>query len=177
MAIPPVTPSNAYGTAQAQTPARTSSQQQKLELNASILEANRASFNVTNQPLSLLFSTAIAKLNEILAPTLGENAIQNAAASGTDFSPEATAQRIVSLSTGFYSAFKAQHPNESDAAVQEKFMATISEGVDRGFNEAKTILSGLNVLQGSIADNIDKTYSLVQDGLNAFKAQFANQSA
>ena len=177
MTIPPVTPANAYGTAQAQTPARTASQQQKLEFNASLLQANQDSFSATNQPLSLLFSTAIAKLNEMLAPTLGENAIQNAAASGIDFSPEATAQRIVSLSTGFYSAFKAQHPDESDAAVQEKFMATISKGIDRGFSEAKTILSGLNVLQGSIADNIDQTYSLVQDGLSAFKAQFANQSA
>jgi len=109
MAISPVTPSNAYGSAQAQTTG-TSSQQQKVELNASILQAN-------------------------------------------------------------------QDPDESDAAVQEKFMAVIGEGIDRGFSEAKTILSGLNVLQGSIADNIDQTYSLVQDGLKAFKAQFADQSA
>lgn len=177
MAISPVTPINAYKTAQTQPPARTSSQQQKLELNASILQTTQASLSVSNQPLSLLFSTAIAKLNEALAPTLGANAIQNAAASGIDFSPEATAQRIVSLSTGFYSAFKAQHPNESDAAVQEKFISTINQGINRGFNEARTILAGLNVLQGNIAGNIDQTYSLVQDGLNAFKAQFANQSA
>ena len=177
MSISPLAPSSAYGTAQTQIPERTSSQQQKLELNAAIVQSTQASLSVTDQPLSLLFSTAITKLNEFLAPTLGENAIQNAAASGNDFSPEATAQRIVSLSTGFYSAFKAQHANESDAAAQEKFMATISQGIDRGFSEARSILAGLKVLEGNIAGNIDQTYALVQDGLNAFKAQFSSQSA
>ena len=66
MAISPVTPSNVHGSAQTQTTG-TSSQQQKEELNASILQANQGNFNATNQPLSLLFSTAIAKLNEMLA--------------------------------------------------------------------------------------------------------------
>ena len=34
------------------------------------------------------------------------------------------------------------------------------------------ILSGLKVLQGDIADGVDKTYSLVQEGLQAFRDSF-----
>ncbi len=38
------------------------------------------------------------------------------------------------------------------------------------FKEASDILSGLNVLNGDIASNIDKTYDLVQKGYADFEA-------
>lgn len=47
-------------------------------------------------------------------------------------------------------------------------MDTIKGGIEKGFKEARDILKGLKVLGGDIASNIDKTYELVQKGLDAF---------
>ena len=52
-----------------------------------------------DQSLNLVLKTAIEGINAELAPTLGANAIQTAVDNGIDVSPEATAERIVSLST------------------------------------------------------------------------------
>ncbi|UUZ55674.1 DUF5610 domain-containing protein [Massilia sp. H-1] len=69
--------------------------------------AERGHFGLSNDPLALLLRSAIEGVNEALAPTLGKDAIQNAAAT-QDNSPEATAGRIVQLSTAFYDAFRQQ---------------------------------------------------------------------
>ena len=141
----------------------------KQEVNVSILTATaEVSVSTGNRPLTMLLKSAIEHLNEVLEPELGPNAIQAAVDEGVDVSPEATAQRIVSLSTGFFEAFKAQNPNEDEAVLLERFMETIGKGVEQGFKEAREILDGLQVLEGDIANNIDKTYELVQEGLKEF---------
>lgn len=72
----------------------------KLQLNASIMQASlNVSIGSENEPLALLYKTAITNINEALKGQYGEDAIQNAASQ--DNSAEATANRIVSLSTGF----------------------------------------------------------------------------
>jgi len=144
-------------------------QKQKHELNASIVTATaEVSISAGNKHLAMLLQSAIEHLNGVLEPELGPNAIQTAVDDGVDVSPEATAQRIVSLSTGFFEAFKAQHPNEDEAVVLERFMETIGGGIEQGFKEAREILGGLQILEGDIATNVDKTYDLVQQGLNEF---------
>jgi hypothetical protein len=154
-------------------PKLTPGQQQKASLNVSILESAQVSLGAKDQPLVLLLRTAIDKINESLAPELGEDAIQKAVDSGLDTSPEATAERIVSLSTAFFDAYQEQNPTQDDAVALEKFMATIGSGIDKGFEEARNILEGLNVLDGQIASDIDETYSLVQEKLAAFEALLA----
>ncbi|MCL6484445.1 MAG: DUF5610 domain-containing protein, partial [Janthinobacterium lividum] len=74
------------------------------------------------------------------------------------------------LSTGFFDAYKKQNPGLDDATALSKFMDTISGGMEKGFKEARDILSGLNVLNGDLASNIDKTYELVQKGYADFIA-------
>ncbi len=137
------------------------------QLNSSILQSS-ITVNAGNEPLALVLKSAITGINEQLAPQFGENAIQNAA--GQDNSPEATAERIVSLSTGFFEAFKKQNPELSEDAAASKFLDTIKGGIEKGFGEAKDILQGLKVLNGEVASNIDKTYDLVQQGLAKFAA-------
>jgi len=112
------------------------------------------------------FRQAIAGINDILEPEFGQNAIQNAVSQ--DNTPEGTAERIVSLSTGFFEAFKQQHAGEPEADVLEQFMATIRGGFEQGYKEARDILQGMNVLNDDIASNIDKTYALVLQGYAAF---------
>lgn len=147
---------------------------QKAARNAAILQATSATLGARDQPLALLLRTAIDRLNEQLEPELGPNAIQSTVDSGVDTSPEATAERIVSLSTAFYGAFQRQHPDEAEPLA--RFMDVIREGIDRGFSEAREILDGLQVLQGGIASNIDKTYELVQQGLSSFEQRLGGEA-
>ena len=153
----------------------TQAQQQKASMNVAILESAQVTIGAVDEPLSLLLKTAIDSINEVLAPELGEDAIQKAADSGLDVSPEATAERIVSLSTNFYNAFKQQHPGEDESTVLQNFIDTISGGIEKGFNEARNILEGLQVLEGDIATDIDKTFTLVQEKLAAFETAVSEQ--
>lgn len=138
-------------------------------LNASILKASmEVSLSAGNHSMSLLYKTAIENLNQVLAPELGENAIQAAADSGLDFSPEATAERIVSMSTAFFGKYAENHPEKDLETALNDFAKLIGGGIDKGFAEARQILDGLQVLKGDIASNIDKTYDLVQSGLKSF---------
>lgn len=145
-------------------------QEQRSRQNAAIVASSEtAAIRAGNEPLALLFRSAIEQLNEALRPTLGENAIQNAMSQ--DNSPEGTAGRIVALSTGFFEAFKQQHPGEPEDEVLKKFMATIRSGFEQGFNEARTILEGLGVFGGDIAAGVNRTYELVQQGYAAFEQE------
>lgn len=142
------------------------------QLNVSIVQASLSvSISSQNEPLALLFKSAIDSLNEALKPTLGENAIQNAV--NQDNTPEGTAGRIVSLSTGFFDAFRQQHADLNDADALNQFMSIIRGGFEKGFQEAKDILQGLKVLSGDIEANINKTYDLVQKGYADFEASHA----
>ncbi|MBC7859333.1 MAG: DUF5610 domain-containing protein, partial [Burkholderiaceae bacterium] len=150
----------------------------KAQLNSSILQASlTVSIGAQNEPLALLLKSAITGINEALKGQYGEDAIQNAVAQ--DNTPQGTADRIVSLSTGFFEAYKQQHPDEDEAVAMDKFMSTIRGGMEKGFQEARDILQGLKVLQGDVAGNIDQTYELVQKGYAAFEAAHrpAEQSA
>lgn len=148
----------------------------KMQLNVSILqESASVSLNSENDPLALVYKSAITSINEQLEADFGPDAIQNAA--GQDNSPEGTAGRIVSLSTAFFSAFQQQHSElEGDDALS-RFMDTIKGGIEKGFKEARDILQGLQVLGGDVAANIDKTYELVMKGLDDFVAKQGRQSA
>lgn len=141
----------------------------KKMLNASILEAS-LKFNETiaDQPLSLLLKTALEGINDVLKEMGVETTIEQAYESGVDVSPEATAERIVAFSTQFFSSYQDQHPELDAEQALTKFIEVIGDGIEQGFSEARNVLSGLNVLEGDIATNIDKTYELVLQGLQDF---------
>ncbi|KZY29116.1 MULTISPECIES: DUF5610 domain-containing protein [unclassified Oleiphilus] len=146
------------------------------EFNAAVLNANyEVSLSVKNEPMSLLYQTAIDAINKELEGDFGENSIQSGYEQGLDVSPEATAGRIVNFSTSLFPLYQQQHPELNESEQVEKFVDIISGGIDTGFSEAREILDGLGVLEGEIAENIDKTYDLVQEGLQAFKKQFEVQ--
>nr|WP_173346327.1 DUF5610 domain-containing protein [Pseudoduganella dura] len=129
------------------------------------------SIGVGGNPQALLYKSAITSINEALRAELGENAVQNAARQ--DNSPQATADRIVSLASGFYEVFKRQNPQMEDDAALQKFMDAVKGGVEQGFKEARDILKGLNALGGDVAANIDKTYEFVTRGFDSFAARMA----
>ncbi len=139
----------------------------KAQFNLSIVQSSlEVSLQSGNDPLSLVYKTAIENINDILRPQLGDNAVQNAASQ--DNSPEGTAGRIVSFITNMFELYKQNNPDKDDATNIDDYMNLIFKGVDQGFKEARGILESLSVLQGDIASNIDKTYDLVQKSLNDF---------
>lgn len=171
-------PNNAAQSAKAdETKAPTQTQLSASDLrkqqNVQILQASMdVSIQSSNSSLTLLYRTAIDRINELLAPELGPNAI--GAADAPDASPEATAGRILSLSTAFYGAYAAQPKNKDKGTetLARDFVSLIRGGFERGFGEARDILSGLNVLgaDSPIEQGINKTYALVMKGYDDFLA-------
>lgn len=173
--LPDVASSRASNRGNKPVESATTPTESRAQLNTSIIQATlEVSISTQNEPLALLLKSAITGINELLEPEFGPNAIQNAVSQ--DNTPEGTAGRIVSLSTGFFEAFKQQHAGEDEATVLEKFMATIRSGFEQGYNEARDILQGLRVLNGDIASNIEKTYALVQQGYAEFEAARSSPS-
>jgi len=144
----------------------------KQTLNAAIIESAINVSSASSSPQVLVLKAALEGINDALRASMGENAIQNTYDSGLDVSPDATADRIVSLSTAFFGSYQEQHPELSQQEALIKFTDLISGGIDTGFSEARDILSGLSVLEGDIATDIDSTYELVQEKLNAFIESF-----
>ncbi len=148
--------------------AATTATKAKAALNTAIVQASlNVSISSGNEPLALLYKSAIEGINEKLAPTLGPDAIQNAAAN-QDNSADATADRIVKLSTAFYDAYRKQNGLEDNEDSRKQFIDVIQGGFEQGFKEAQDVLQGLKVLGGDIAAGIDKTHELVLKGFQDF---------
>lgn len=137
------------------------------------------------QPLHLVFKSIMEELNAVIEVDFnkekgdavkGDEATKETTKLKTvglpeEFTPEATADRIVDLATSFFPAYKEQHPDLDEETALDRFLSIIGSGIDKGFDEARKVLDGLAVLNGDIASNIDKTYKLVQDGLESFKLE------
>ncbi len=159
-----------------QKTAAASREGQKAQLGVQIVQASLdVSISSGNNSLALLYRSAIDSINEHLAPALGPNAIQHAM--GQDNSPEGTAGRILSMSTGFYEAYAAQRPNDDPEQVLRDFVDVIRGGFEKGYNEAAGILQGLGVMgEGSfVAEEIGKTFQLVQQGYDDFLNSMLDQ--
>lgn len=139
----------------------------RAQQNREIVQASvSVSLSSGNEPLALMLKGAVQGINEALAPTLGPDAIQNAMSQ--DNSPEGTANRILSLSTGFFEAYAKQNPDKDPETLVKDFVSTIRGGFEQGFKEASNILKGLNALGDDIKGSIDQTYALVQKGYDDF---------
>ena len=131
--------------------------------------------------LKLTFQAAMEKLNEVLSAEFGieeggtapisEEALK--AQGGMEYwTPENTAKRIVDGSTAFLAGFQAANPELEGEALMDRFLEVVGGGIAQGFDEAKGLLGDLDVLKGDIADNIESTFTLVQDGLQNFRNQY-----
>ena len=111
---------------------------------------------IDQTPLTLAYQAAIDRINEAVAPYLGENAVIRGDKAEVDVSPPITADRF---------------PNDDTETTINHFVDTIRGGVEQGFTEARDILNGLGVLEGDIEANVDLTFNLVLDGLTEFQSR------
>ena len=94
--------------------------------------------------------------------------VESLLGSGLDFSPEATANRIVSFAVGFFGSFKANHQEDGPADQIDGFSEMIKGAVEQGFTEARDILEGIGDISSETASDIDATFSLVMSGIDEF---------
>ncbi|MBU1309111.1 MAG: DUF5610 domain-containing protein [Gammaproteobacteria bacterium] len=152
--------------------------QAKQAQNVAILRANeQVSLRSNNDSLSLLYKTALEGINAELEPVLGENAAQKVYDSGIDTSPEATAERIVAFATAFYSRYKELAGAETEQQTLDDFLALITPGIEKGFADAKEILTNLKVYEGDVESGVDSTYDLVNKGLASFRERMLELAA
>lgn len=126
--------------------------------------------------LKMTYQAAIDKINEVLTPQLGENAISKEALKkqgGMDYwTPENTAGRIVNGATAFLPAFQKANPDLEGEALMTKFMDVVGGGLQQGFDEAQGILSDLKVFDGKVKDTFTATTDLVSKGMENFRRDF-----
>ncbi|MEG2047566.1 MAG: DUF5610 domain-containing protein [Comamonas sp.] len=157
---------------EAQRSAATSREGQRAQHNAQILQASMdVSISAGNKSMTLLYRAAVDKLNEVLEPELGPDAI--AQAQQQDQSSEAVANRIVSLSTALFERYAAKYPKKDPETLLQDFVATIRSGFEQGYGEATGILQGLSVWgeDSPVRSAIERTYGLVQQGFDDFLQQ------
>lgn len=152
-----------------------SSQLNKQKLNATIMENQlKLSTGDDDNSMRLLYKTALEGINKELEAEFGPNAAEKIKNSGVDTSPQATADRIVGFATAFYQKYSEQNPDMPEEERLDKFLALVGGGVDKGFEDARGILDGLGVLEGKVSDDIDSTYSLIQEGFAKFREMILN---
>lgn len=158
---------NSAAASRLQRQAPTTESELRKDLHSGILQASiEVSIRSGDQSQALLLRSAIEGIDEALAPTLGPQAIQNSM--DQDRSAEATAGRIVSMSTAFFEAYAARRQDDAPATVLRDFIDVIRGGFESGFGEAREILEGLGVFKGAVEADVMKTRELVLEGYDRF---------
>ena len=84
----------------------------------------------------VLQDSMLDKLNAAFAAAGMDTTVDILLQSGTNFSPQATAQRIVNFSTSFFGSFKQNHADEAGQPQASDFAAMIKGAIEEGFASA-----------------------------------------
>jgi len=114
---------------------------------------------------SLSPETSQKVLNEKLVDSIDKVLQKNRAApirtlNPQDYTPKAVSDRILNYVQDAID--RAETRGDSRSAL----LAEARQGVKRGFQDAENILSSLNALSGKIAENVQRTFDLIQGGLD-----------
>lgn len=159
-----------------QTTLPTNAAEARLQSNKSLLENVFGGSAGDAKAQRILYQEAVVQLEAILKEALGDESFsleelakETSGVEGQEdyWSPEKTADRIVTGAMGFFETFKKQNPNLSETEQVEKFMSIIAPAIDKGVGEATKILEGFGVFDGAIKDNALKTQELVHEKLEA----------
>ena len=118
---------------------------------------------------------------QVLATELGQsfaNAMRDAGIEGQalddvlsgviDFSPEATAKRIVDFASSFFGSFQANNADQDGNSQIDGFSELIRGAIEKGFAQAKDILEGIAKISAGVAADMDETFVLVMKGIDDF---------
>ena len=117
------------------------------------------------------------KLNTMFQEEGMETTVDSLLESGLNFSPEATANRIVELATGFFEQYQTNNQGTEEGEQKEGFVEMIKGAVEEGFAAAQEMLEWLGKIDPDVQGEIDKTSDLVVNGIDDWASERAEQVA
>ena len=117
------------------------------------------------------------KLNAMFQEAGMDTTVDSLLQSGLDYSPEATASRIVEFATGFFGQYQGNNEGTEESEQIEGFVAMIKGAVEEGFAGAQEMLEGLGEIDPDVQGGIDKTSDLVVKGIDDWASERAEQVA
>ena len=117
------------------------------------------------------------KLNATFQEAGMDTTVDSLIESGLDFSPEATANRIVELATSFFGQYQTNNEGIGEGEQIEGFVEMIKGAVEEGFAGAQEMLEGLGDIDPDVQGGIDKTSDLVVKGIDDWASERAEQVA
>lgn len=117
--------------------------------------------------LSLTSKNIVDKINELLKAKVPDG-VQSL--NPDDVTPEATADKIVQGATAFFDVFAKQNPNLEGEELLNKFVETISGGIQTGYDDASSTLEALGAFEvDGVKSGIEETKKLIGEKLEAWK--------
>lgn len=129
---------------------------------------------LTKEYLQMALTTRVGKSVE---DALKVHGLSLSDAVGVDVSAEATSDRIVTGTTAMLGIFARQNPNLSKAELIDKFEQTIRGGIDRGYQEALSILEAVESFDEGIRGLGQRTIELVHEKLDGYFAKLRESIA
>jgi len=111
------------------------------------------------------------ELNSMFQQAGMDTSVSSLLEGGMDFSPTATAQRIVEFATGFFGQFQNNNADQGGAEQLDGFASLIKGAIEEGFASAQDILEGLGEIASGIQSDIDETFQLTMKGIDDFVAE------
>lgn len=123
----------------------------------------------SQNPYALTAREILARINEELKDELPEGV---ESLDPNDYTPEATADRIVAGVTAFFDVFARQNKELQGDELVDAFIETVKRGVQKGYDEAYKILEGIGAFEvEGVREGIEQTKILVESKLDAFAAE------
>lgn len=133
-------------------------------------ESDRISIGFDGQGKNLAVAARkiIDRLNELLKDTLPEG-IESL--KPEDYTPQATADRIVKATTAFFDIYAEQHPELEGEELLQSFLTTIRGGIEKGYGEAYGMLESMGAFQfDGVRESVEQTKLLIDAKLKSYEA-------
>ncbi len=141
-----------------------------------LVDAVQVDIEITGEFTSRVLRDSLEdKLNAAFEQAGIDTSVESLLQSGTDFSPAATAQRIVDFATGFFGQFQTNNSEGGQTPQLQGFATMIKGAIEEGFASAQDLLKGLGEISSGIQQDIDKTFELTIRGINDFVAKQSQQ--
>jgi hypothetical protein len=143
----------------------------RTSMNAMIIEASlKISISSGDNAQGLLYRTTLESIYEAINTKFESKITPEYQMPETIDSPETASNTILTFSLGLYASYSSRYSSQDESTTATNFIDLVRGGFEKGFNEAVDILKGLDVFKGNVADEINKTWELVQKGFDDFLA-------
>lgn len=123
---------------------------------------------VTKDFLQSALTTEIGKQ---VQDVLGKHGLSLTDAAGLDWSAEATSDRIVAGTTALLHTFARQNPELSNEELLDRFESTIRSSIDRGYQQALSILEAVSTFSPEVKELGQRTIAMTHDKLTTWFAE------